>query len=181
MLKQHPVYEHLMISDQGEVFSKKTNKFLKLQTHGSGCIMFATRLHGRNSPAICFKVHRLVAQTFLPNLDNLPVVNHKNGNRADNRVENLEWCTYSYNSLHAYETGLSRPRRKEEAYNYKGSPEKIQLALELRGLGWTVKRVADLFAVSHVTVLSWLKTARNEAAEIQTRDLPGRTPGCFSL
>lgn len=42
-------------------------------------------------------IHRLVAMAFIPNPDNLPIINHKNENRADNRAENLEWCTQSYN------------------------------------------------------------------------------------
>ena len=47
-------------------------------------------------------IHRVVAETFIPNPDNLPFVNHKNGNPSDNRVENLEWCTASYNTRHYF-------------------------------------------------------------------------------
>lgn len=53
------------------------------------------------------KIHRLVAQTFIPNPDNLSDVNHKDGDKANNCVDNLEWITEQGNTLHAYENGLS--------------------------------------------------------------------------
>lgn len=52
-----------------------------------------------------FSIHRLLGIHFLPNPNNYPCINHKNSNRSDNRLCNLEWCTYSYNSEHAFRIG----------------------------------------------------------------------------
>jgi hypothetical protein len=54
-------------------------------------------------------IHRIICNAFIPNPENKLCVNHKDGNKLNNSIENLEWCTYSENSIHAFRTGLKKP------------------------------------------------------------------------
>ena len=64
-----------------------------------------------NNKAYCRKVHRLVIEAFTPNPDSLPCINHIDGNKLNNHVSNLEWCTYQANMQHAVRTGLTHPHQ----------------------------------------------------------------------
>lgn len=71
------------------------------------------------------KVHRLVAEAFIPNPENKPVVNHINGLKNDNRIENLEWCTLTENEHHAYNSKLMRGAIGKKNGNSKYGKELI--------------------------------------------------------
>ena len=75
-----------------------------------------------------YKVHRLVAQAFIPNPNNFPVVNHKDENPQNNSVENLEWCTQKYNCVYSAERHVGR-----QTYEHKGSckPAKVVIQYDL--------------------------------------------------
>ena len=71
---------------------------------------YAVTFH-MNNKAYCRKVHRLVIEAFTPNPDSLPCINHIDGNKLNNHVSNLEWCTYQANMQHAVRTGLTHPHQ----------------------------------------------------------------------
>lgn len=74
---------------------------------GNGYIVVNLRKEHKST---VIPVHILVAQAFLPNPQNLPTVNHKDGNKNNNSVENLEWSSYSDNNVHALTHKLRKPR-----------------------------------------------------------------------
>lgn len=92
-------------------------------------------------------VHRLVAIAFIPNPLNLPEVNHKNGIKHDNRIQNLEWVTSSYNSKHAYDNGL-------RTANIGGAKLNKEQVVEIRKLKDSMSciEIAKKYNVTHSAI-----------------------------
>jgi hypothetical protein len=156
-MEQHPQYSHFYISESGEVFSTKSNKVLKTFKHKHGYLVFSTRLNGRNSKSILLKVHRLVAETYIPNPENKPYINHKDGVKANNHISNLEWVTASENVKHAYATGLAKGKPKYDNPQCKVSPETVAEVKRLREEGKSFRAIANIFGVSHSRIQDWVK------------------------
>jgi hypothetical protein len=96
------------ISNLGNVRSIRLTKsvILKASDRGNGYLAVSLCM---NNIKTTKNIHSLIAQAFIPNISNKREINHINGIKTDNRIENLEWCTSSENSKHAYQIGLQRP------------------------------------------------------------------------
>lgn len=97
-------FEGYFVDEKGKVYSNKSGQLKEMhqQTAKNGYMLIGLSKNNKRHRR-CL-VHRLVAQTFIPNPDNLPEVNHKDKNRANNCVENLEWCTRKDNLIDSYST-----------------------------------------------------------------------------
>ena len=107
-------YEGLyQVSNLGRIkrIRNRTCKILKEQKKQSGYIGCTL---SKNGIVKHYKVHRLVAEAFIPNTEHKPQINHINGDKTDNNVNNLEWCTARENINHSFKAGLSKGRRDAE-------------------------------------------------------------------
>lgn len=126
--------EWYSISSKGRVFRKEyitrkldgtyhttRSKLLKLTPCPDYLCVTLEKVHQMiPDHSACYSVHVLVAHTFIPNPDNKPCVNHIDGNKLNNCIENLEWCTFSENSQHAVETGLMKGMRAIKVFTPNG-------------------------------------------------------------
>lgn len=96
-----------IITKKGKVFNIKTENELKPHmSYESGYLVVGLSFHGKEKTK---SIHRLLALSYIPNPENKPIVNHKDGDKLNCDLSNLEWNTYSENNLHAYRNKLKSP------------------------------------------------------------------------
>lgn len=102
----------------------------------------------KNGKVLNKRINRLVAEAFIPNPENKPEVNHKDGVKSNNHVSNLEWCTRQENLLHAYKNGLLKPARGENQGNSKLKNKVVDEIREKYSTGnYTYKQLADEYDI----------------------------------
>ncbi len=94
---------YYQVSPDGKIYSVRRGKYLKLNQKKNGYVHVELN---KNGVSRTFRVHRIVAQAYIPNPDCKDTINHINCIKNDNRVENLEWATVSENTIHAYNNSL---------------------------------------------------------------------------
>jgi len=126
--KDVPGYEGLyMVSNEGIIRSKSGITRRPYEHHkGYLCIRLSKNNVGKNH-----MIHRIVAEAFIPNPENKLQVNHINGIKDDNRLENLQWCTGSENVRHAYDTGLAKSATAGKIYTTLEKIERYQNRLKM--------------------------------------------------
>lgn len=90
------------IFDNGEIKKTNNGRINMYQLNGYKTFSYKGKT---------YYIHRLVAESFIPNINNYPIINHIDGNKQNNNVNNLEWCTYSHNMKEAYKNNQRKPNK----------------------------------------------------------------------
>lgn len=145
------IHTNYIITRSADVYNIKTGKKLKPGITNVGYYYVNIQL-GKRGYYKSKTIHRLVATAYLPNPNDYPVVNHIDGNKLHSSVDNLEWCTFSYNNQHAFNTGLKMPTKgtRGEKCNLATHTESEALRVcELLQEGYPPKAITKYFGFSH--------------------------------
>lgn len=176
--KDIPGFEGLyQISDKGRIKSlsriiKQKNRSIKWPERILNCSK-SRGYHGvklYNGLILrSFRVHRLVAITFIDNPLILPEVNHLNGVKDDNRLENLEWCNRSRNVKHAYDNKLIIPRFGDSSHSSKlSSFQVVEIRKLYKNKIYTQMQLAEMYntKVSNINMIITNKTWKREQFQV---------------
>lgn len=147
------------ISNYGNIRNKITYKILKQHVNKGGYMGVCVSLGCRNKKKL-IRTHRAVAERFIPNPNNYPQVNHIDGNKMNNSVNNLEWCSNSYNTQHAYDKGLKRAisgADNPQAKLRQKDVDYIRNTYSAWDKKFGARALARKFGVSHVHILRIIK------------------------
>ena len=142
-MKPHPIQTDYLITEEGDVYSTKYGKLKKrkLQTDNNGYKTIKLWNNGKN---VFQRVHRLVAETYIPNPDNLPEVNHIDEDKTNNNVSNLEWCSHQYNIEYSlaksYIVENVRTGERQTIYNLRAFCRDNELSIGSLGVTLTGER-----------------------------------------
>lgn len=150
MTKQLGIYT---IYSNGQVWSNKHNKFLKASKDEKGYLRIGLYLNARSKT---YKLHRLIAECFINKIEGKTQINHKDCNKLNNDISNLEWCNNSENQLHAYSNGLNVSVHK-----------KIVIDTQTGVFYDSATELAKLLGMNKVTLIARLNGNRNVKTKYQ--------------
>lgn len=137
-----------LITADGRVFSEYSGKFLSQRVNKQG-YLYCNLYHNRHRYSM--KSHRLVAETFIPNPENKPCVNHKDGNKLNNHVNNLEWLTVKENTQHSYDNGLQEGIKGSANGSSKLTEDQAREIYALKGTA-SQREIAQRYGVNRTQV-----------------------------
>lgn len=146
-------FENYSITEDGKVWSHVINRFIKHQMNRYGYLTVKLSNNGKKKHKC---IHRLVAEAYLPNLDNKKEVNHINGIKTNNNLYNLEWATRKENANHAWSNGLQKPsnNRIKKIIETNG---RIVLDLQTGIYYDSIAEAARIYSMPHMSLSSMLK------------------------
>lgn len=146
------------ITRDGRVWSNVTNRWLKQNKDKNGYFQLGLWL---NTQPRCFRVHRLVALTFMEPEKGRPCINHIDGDKTNNSVENLEWCTLAENMSLAWKTGLKKPLLgSKHALAKLTEKEVLQIREKYKTGRFTHKQLARKYGVERTVVTNIVNLKR---------------------
>ena len=155
--------EGFEISKSGIIRNCNTLKIKSQYISSTGYYMISVSKNNKSKP---YRVHRLLAETFIPTKDGCIFVNHIDGNKTNNSLDNLEWCTHLENMKHAFRTGLANNLNEKNGMSKLNRTDVIEIK-KLLNNGISQYKISKMFNVSRSAILKIKlgKTWSNIAAQ----------------